>query len=89
MASSGNERTTRSLHGMRAVTLMELSDLPDFIKRGKQVLLLVGPCGQCGGPKEEVLESVLTHKRKLITHLVVDSRSARGLFEQDQLVSEV
>ncbi len=64
---------------MRTVTLMELSALPDFINRGGAVLLLVGPCGNCGGPKEDVLSAVLNYRRKLITHLVVDSRSARAV----------
>ncbi|MBN1569404.1 MAG: hypothetical protein JXA73_16280 [Acidobacteria bacterium] len=64
---------------MQTVTLMDLRDLPDFIKQKKKVLLLLGPCGDCGGPKEEVLKAILNYERRLITHLVVDSRSARGL----------
>ena len=64
---------------VRAMTLMELGMLPKFISQGKQVLLLLGPCGQCGGPKTDVLQALLDMKQRLITHLVVDSRSARGL----------
>jgi len=64
---------------MTTVTLMELTELPALIKQRKQVLLLVGPCGNCGGPKDEVLKAILNQKQKSITHLVVDSRSARGL----------
>ena len=64
---------------IRAMTLMELSDLPKFIQAGKQVLLTVGPCGGCHRPKDEVIELILNIKPPLITHLVVDSRSARGM----------
>ncbi len=63
---------------MRTVTLIEPSALPEFIKRGKSVILLLGPCGTCGRPKGDVLGAILA-KRNLITHLVVDSRSARAL----------
>ena len=62
---------------MRTVTLIEPSALPEFIKRGKSVILLLGPCGTCGRPKDDVLGAILA-KRNLITHLVVDSRSARA-----------
>ncbi len=67
---------------MRTVTLMELGDLPELTRRGKSVLLLLGPCGNCGGPKGDVLGAVLA-KRNLITHLVVDSRSARELLGKE------
>ncbi len=64
---------------MRAVTLMEIKDLQKFIKREKKkaVLLFLGPCGDCGGPKGDVLKAILA--QKLVTHLVVDSRSARQM----------
>lgn len=62
---------------IRAMTLMELSELPAFIASGKRVLLALGPCVRCDTPKAEVLEAVLNTKPPLITHLVVDSRSAR------------
>ncbi|HZT32168.1 MAG TPA: hypothetical protein VFA33_19935 [Bryobacteraceae bacterium] len=64
---------------IRTLTLMEISELPGFIRQGRQVLLLLGPCGQCGGPKSEVLRAILSHQPPLITHLVADSRSVRGL----------
>lgn len=65
---------------VRAMTLMEPAGLPAFIRQGKQVVLLIGPCGECRGPKSEVLRAILNQPQRMITHLVADSRSARGLF---------
>lgn len=62
---------------IRAMTLVELSDLTRFIQRGKHVLLVLGPCGGCNKPKGGVLDLVLNSPQRLITHLVVDSRAAR------------
>lgn len=64
---------------MRAMTLVELSDLPRMIKAGKKVILHLGPCGNCGGPKTEVLKAILESKQQLITHLVCDARAVRSL----------
>jgi len=64
---------------IRTMTLMDLSDLPGFItKKDKRVLLLIGPCGSCGGPKMEILKAILSYRPQLITHVIVDSRSAQG-----------
>lgn len=65
----------------RAMSLLELGMLPAYIRRGTQVLLTLGPCGICDEPKTKILETILDLDEHLITHLVVDSRSARGLFE--------
>lgn len=59
----------------RALTLIELSDLPGLIRAGKRVLLMLAPCGKCHRPKGRLLECVLEQKRPIITDLVVDSRS--------------
>ena len=67
---------------IRAMTLLELSDLPKLIDQGKHVLLALGPCGACGVPKAEMLDIILGVSPPLITHLVVDSRTARGVFKQ-------
>jgi DNA-binding transcriptional regulator LsrR (DeoR family) len=64
----------------RAFTLLELDELPGRIGEGLQVLLVAGPCGGCGRPKTEILQAVLNTERPLITHLVVDTRTSRGLF---------
>ena len=66
---------------IRAMTLLELSDLPHYIERGTHVLLVLGPCTGCGEPKARLLEAVLNMHPPLVTHLVVDSRSARGVFQ--------
>ena len=67
---------------IRAMTLMELTDLQEFIARGKQVLLLLGPCAYpgCNIPKTEMLKAILGIKPPLATHLVVNSVTARKLF---------
>jgi hypothetical protein len=64
---------------IRAMTLMELSELPRFIKRRGRVLLLLGPCGSCAGPKTDVLNAILRSEQPLVTDVVADSRSAGGL----------
>lgn len=63
----------------RAMTLIELQQLPSYIARGRQVILALGPCGKCRRSKSRILNTVLDLKRMLITHLVVDSRTAREL----------
>jgi DNA-binding transcriptional regulator LsrR (DeoR family) len=70
---------------IRAMALVELTDLPQFIKDGRHVLLMLGPCmGQeCNKPKPELLELVLRLEPRLITHLVVDSLTAGSVFKPD------
>ncbi len=62
---------------VRFWTLMELNQLPGFITNGGKVMLLLGPCNECGLPKTQVLMALLAHKKHLITHLIVDSRTVR------------
>lgn len=64
---------------IRAMTLFELNDLPDFIRRGKKVLLVLNPCFYCNQTKSSILKAVLNQKEHLITHLVADSRSVRNV----------
>ena len=64
---------------IRAMTLWELSQIPDLIKKGKRVVLFLAACSKCGQPKSEVLRAILNQKNRLITHLVADSRSVRGI----------
>ena len=68
---------------VRAMTLLELGDLPKFIERNKYVLLVLGPCGACGAPKGPILDAVMKMPQHLVTHMVIDTRTARqGLAPQ-------
>ena len=64
---------------IRAMTLIQLSSLPKLIREGKRVLMTLGPCCICNRPKGRVLSTVLDLPENLVTHVVVDSRSARYL----------
>jgi DNA-binding transcriptional regulator LsrR (DeoR family) len=75
-----NGPVDNSKYRYRAMTLIELDILPSYIRRGTQVILALGPCGKCGRPKTEILDTILSMPDHLITHLVVDSRTARGLY---------
>jgi DNA-binding transcriptional regulator LsrR (DeoR family) len=66
---------------IRAMTLVELAQLPGFINDGKHVVLVLGPCAGCQKTKADTLRAVLASKDRLISHLVVDSRSARELLQ--------
>ena len=67
---------------IRAMTLLELDSLSPFIAdEGKHVLLLLGPCGMCGASKGKLLRNILGLKAHLVSHLVVDSRSAREMLQ--------
>jgi DNA-binding transcriptional regulator LsrR (DeoR family) len=62
--------------GLQALSLLELPELPAMIGRGMKVLLVLGPCAACNRPKGALLDAVLSQKESLITHLIVDSRTA-------------
>jgi NMD protein affecting ribosome stability and mRNA decay len=65
---------------IRAMTIMKLSEVAKLIEEKRvQVLLVAAPCATCHRPKTEVLKAILEHERRLVTHLTVDSRSARSL----------
>ena len=65
---------TTSFVSRRAFTLVELKQLAQFVRDGKQVMLALAPCGVCRELKGDLLSSAL-HQR-IVTHLVVDTRSA-------------
>jgi len=60
---------------IRALTLLELTELPDFIQRGKNVLLMLGPCARCDRHKGALLKTILCQERHIVTHVVADSRT--------------
>jgi len=66
----------------RAVTLLELDDLPHRLECGKKVVLVLGPCAVCGVPKTEVLDAILNFPKRYISHLVTDARTAQDLLDK-------
>jgi hypothetical protein len=69
-------------HGKRAMTLVDLTDLPGLIGKGKRVMLILGPCASCHQPKSEILRTLLKMRQPLITDLVVDSYTARTVLAE-------
>jgi DNA-binding transcriptional regulator LsrR (DeoR family) len=68
-----------SKYPYRAMTLLDLTELPDLISRGTKVVLSIGPCGRCNRLKTDVLADILDLPTALVTHLVADSRTTRHL----------
>lgn len=64
---------------LRAMTIMQLGEVSEFVAKKKHVLLVAGPCANCHRPKTEVVKAILDQEHPLITHLAVDSRCARAL----------
>jgi DNA-binding transcriptional regulator LsrR (DeoR family) len=74
-------RPPRDPEGIRAMTLLELEELPMMIEKGTKILLMLGPCGKCGRTKGRLLKTVLEQRERLISHLVVDSRTTGEYYE--------
>ena len=68
---------------VRAVTLFELDDLVEIAKdrsNGKYVVLIAGPCGECGETKKSALRPLLANEKlRLWTHLIIDAKTAKEL----------
>jgi len=66
---------------VRAVTLFELDEMVDMARAdGKYVVLLAGPCGECGHPKVDALRPLIAQPSlRLWTHLVTDAQTAQAL----------
>jgi DNA-binding transcriptional regulator LsrR (DeoR family) len=73
-----------STYQYRTMTLVELQQLPRYIGRGTRVILALAPCNLCAVPKTDILRTILNLKDHLITHLVLDSRTGRELFEDSR-----
>jgi hypothetical protein len=68
---------------VRAVTLFELDELVSIAKdrtNGKYVVLVAGPCGECGETKKNALRPLLANEKlRLWTHLITDAKTAKEL----------
>ncbi len=72
---------------VRAVTLFELEELVNMANEnnGKYVVLVAGPCGECGSTKKHALKPLLANEKlRLWTHLVTDARTARELLDLEE-----
>ncbi|MDR1958536.1 MAG: hypothetical protein LBQ54_05780 [Planctomycetaceae bacterium] len=79
-----NDGPLNDISPVRAVTLFELEELVEFAKKdGKYVVLVAGPCGECGASKKDALLPLLANdKLNLWTHLVTDARTAQEIMSQ-------
>ena len=87
----GSRGPFRMEHNLRVFTLLNVFDLVKIVNRvsyGKaenkrKVILLAGPCKGplCRESKGELLAGILRMPRLPMTHLIVDSRSARDCIE--------
>lgn len=78
-----------SEHPLQAMALVDLHDLPRFIgERGTRVVLAIGPCSLCGRPKTDILAAILGLPAPYVTHLVVDSDTARTITEPAETPGE-
>ena len=73
---------------IRAMTLVELTELPDYIAQGKEVMLLLGSCGGCDRPKGKLLRTVLNQQRRVITHLITDSRTVSQAIDGEEVYGQ-
>ncbi|MDO4586066.1 MAG: hypothetical protein Q4C95_02090 [Planctomycetia bacterium] len=68
---------------IHAVALFELNEMVQFVnKPGKHVVLVGGPCGECGSLKTEALRPLLANKNlRLWNHLILDIKTANELLK--------
>ena len=67
----------------RAVTIFELSDLVDLAQQDdKHVILIAGPCGECGRVRTDALLPLLREPSlRVCNHIVTDSKTAAELLK--------
>ncbi len=63
---------------VRPLVLLEIGEFEQFIASGKHVLVALGPCSECGKPKDDILKTILTlgPKQRLATHVICNSEAA-------------
>lgn len=73
--------------GVRAVTLLELSDLRTMAaSKGKHVVLVAGPCGECARTKSDALRPLMREPAlRVWSHLVTDAKTAVELLQPDRV----
>jgi hypothetical protein len=59
------------------MTAVGLEELPGLIGKGTRVVLAVGHCPLCLRHKAPILRTILAQKQPYVTHVVVDSFTAR------------
>jgi DNA-binding transcriptional regulator LsrR (DeoR family) len=80
----GKQGPIRLNRGIRAITLLELPDFVSMVKKDKYVVLVAGPCGNCGRTKEDALIPLLEEPSlKIWSHLVTDVDTANKLLSPD------
>jgi DNA-binding transcriptional regulator LsrR (DeoR family) len=73
-------------HPFRTMTLLELEDVQQFVKSGRDVILVAGPCPGGGSrcSKAPVLKILLGLNPRLFTRLVLDYSTATALLAATQ-----
>jgi len=71
---------------VRAVALFELEEMVQFARQqGKHIVLIGGPCGECGSLKTKALRPLLQNENlRLWTHLITDVQTARELLTDEK-----
>ena len=63
----------------RPMSVLELYELPELIKKGTEVVLCLGPCPVCHKDKTKILSTILNQDKHLITRLITDIQTTTKL----------